>query len=86
MSRSYIAIPPGEIIKEQLCDREISQKEFASRMNMSEKHIRNLINGDVQPTSDVATRLEMVLGLPAKFWNNLETIYRKKLSKIKNEI
>lgn len=55
-------------------------------MNMSEKQIRNLINGDVQLTFDVAARLEMVLGLPAKFWNNLEAIYRKKLSKIKNEI
>ena len=84
-SRSYIATPPGATIKEQLEDRGMSQKEFASRMGMSEKHISHLINGDVQLTSDVAYRLEMVLGLPAKFWNNLEAIYREKLAKVEAE-
>lgn len=84
-SRSYIATPPGVTIKEQLDDRGMSQKEFASRMGMSEKHISHLINGEVQLTSDVAYRLEMVLGLPASFWNNLEAIYREKLAKAEAE-
>lgn len=57
-SKSYIAIPPGETIKEQLEDREITQKEFALRMDMSEKHISKLINGEVKLTTDVAERLE----------------------------
>ena len=68
-SRSFIATPPGATIKEQLLDRGLSQKEFAVRMGMSEKHISKLINGEVQLTPDVAVRLEMVLGVPAKFWN-----------------
>lgn len=80
-SRTYIATPPGATIKEQLEDRGMSQKEFASRMGMSEKHISHLIHGDVQLTPDVAYKLEMVLGVPAKFWNNLESIYREKLAK-----
>ena len=84
-SRSYIATPPGATIKEQLNDRSMSQKEFAARMDMSEKHISKLINGDVQLTSDVAVRLEMVLGIPAKFWNNLEAIYREKIVKAEVE-
>ena len=84
-SRSFIAIPPGATIKELLADRGFSQKEFAFRMNMSEKHISRLINGDVKLTPDVAVRLEMVLGVPAKFWNNLEAIYREKLIKAKEE-
>lgn len=84
-SRSYIATPPGATIKEQLEDRGMSQKEFASRMNMSEKHISRLINGEVQLTSDMAYRLEMVLGLPARFWSNLEAIYREKLVKVDAE-
>ena len=81
-SRSFIATPPGATIKEQLNDRGMSQKEFSARMDMSEKHISRLINGDVQLTSEVAVRLEMVLGVPAKFWNNLEAIYREKLIKV----
>lgn len=43
--RDYIATPPGATIREQLEYRGMSQKEFASRMNMSEKHISKLING-----------------------------------------
>lgn len=63
----------------------MSQKEFAARMDMSEKHISRLINGDVQLTPEVAVRLEVVLGVPAKFWNNLEAIYREKLVKVEAE-
>lgn len=84
-SRSFIATPPGATIKEQLLDRGLSQKEFAVRMGMSEKHISKLINGEVQLTPDVAVRLEMVLGISAKFWNKLEATYREKLVKAKAE-
>ena len=61
-SRSFIATPPGATIKEQILDRGMSQKEFATRMGMSEKHISKLINGEVQLTVDMARRLELVLG------------------------
>jgi HTH-type transcriptional regulator/antitoxin HigA len=84
-SRSFIATPPGATIKEQLTDRGMSQKEFAARMDMSEKHISKLINGEVQLTPDVAVRLEMVLGVPASFWNNLEAVYREKIIKVEAE-
>lgn len=84
-SRSFIATPPGATIKEQLNDRDMSQKEFAARMDMSEKHISRLINGDVQLTPETAVRLEMVLGVPAGFWNNLEAIYREKIIKAEAE-
>ncbi len=84
-SKTFIATPPGATIKEQLEKRGMSQKEFAYRMDMSEKHISHLINGDVQLTQETAFRLEMVLGLPARFWNNLEAIYREKLIKVEEE-
>lgn len=84
-SRSFIATPPGATIKEQLNDRGMSQKEFAARMDMSEKHISKLINGDVQLTPETAVRLEMVLGIPAKFWNHLEATYREKIIKAEAE-
>ncbi|WP_459129617.1 helix-turn-helix domain-containing protein [Guggenheimella bovis] len=72
-------------MKEQLNDRGMSQKEFSARMDMSEKHISKLINGEVQLTPQTAVRLEMVLGIPAKFWNNLEAIYRENLVKVEIE-
>lgn len=58
----------------------MSQKEFALRMELDEKDINQLINGKVELTPDVALRLESVLGLPAKFWNNIESLYREQLS------
>lgn len=84
-SKTYIAIAPGATIKEQLINRGMSQKEFAIRMDFTEKHISHLINGEVNLTSEVANRLEMVLGIPAKFWMNLESIYRDKLILIEKE-
>lgn len=84
-SKSYIATPPGATIREQLEDRGMSQKEFAARMDLSEKHVSKLINGEVQLTPDVAVRLETVLGVPARFWSNLEAIYREKLLKVEAE-
>lgn len=84
-SRTFIATPPGITIKEQLQDIGMSQKEFATRMDLSQKHVSKLINGEVQLTPDVAVRLEMVLGIPAKFWNKLEATYREKLIKANAE-
>jgi HTH-type transcriptional regulator / antitoxin HigA len=84
-SRTFIATPPGYTIKEQLEYKNMSQKEFAYRMDMSEKHISKLINGEVILTTDMAMRLELVLGVSASFWNNLEFIYREKLAKVELE-
>lgn len=80
-----VAIPPGVTIKEQLNERGMKQREFATRMGMSEKHISKLINGEVQLTMETARRLEMVLGVPARFWFNLEAIYREDIAKIEEE-
>ena len=45
-SSSYIATPPGATIKKHLIDRGMKQKEFAIRMDMPEKQISKLINGE----------------------------------------
>ena len=41
-SKTFIAIPPGMTIKEVLENRHMTQKELASRMDMSEKHISKI--------------------------------------------
>jgi len=84
-SKNTIAIPPGETIREQLDNRGVDQKEFALRMDMTEKHISHLINGKVELTYDVSLRLESVLGIPAEFWNRLEAKYREDLARVITE-
>ena len=85
MSENYIAVPPGATIKEQLEERGWTQKFFAVKMKMSEKHISRLINGKVMLTYETANKLEQVLGLPAKFWNGLEAAYQEDLIRVKAE-
>ena len=84
-SIGVIATPPGATIREQLNERGMSQKEFAARMALSEKHVSKLINGEVHLMPEMAVRLETVLGVPAQFWNNLEAIYREKLIRAEAE-
>ena len=85
MSENYIAVPPGATIKEQLEERGWTQKFFATKMHMSEKHISRLINGKVMLTYETANKLEQVLGILAKFWNGLEAAYQEDLIKVKAE-
>lgn len=85
-SKSYIATPPGVTIQEQLDDRGMTQKEFAKRVDISEEYISKLIDGEVHLTTEMAEKLELVLGVPASFWNKLEAIYQEKLAKIRRLI
>lgn len=63
----------------------MTQNEFSKRMEMSEKQISQLMNGEVHLTPDMAEKLELVLGVSADFWNKLESIYQEKLVKVKQE-
>lgn len=79
------ASPPGETIREQLAMRRMTQKEFARRMDMTDKHISHLLNGKVHLTKEMAYRLEMVLGVPVSFWLNLDALYQENLIKLEEE-
>ena len=78
-----IAVPPGEPSRDMLEDKGMTQKEFAGRMNCTEKHIRKLIEGETAITPKTALRLETVLGAPTSFWNGLEAGYREDLQRIR---
>lgn len=82
-SNKLIAIPPGYTIKEQLKDRNINLNDFIAKMNMSKKDVELLIEGKIILTNDLASKLELVLGIPKQFWINLENNYRNKLDIIK---
>lgn len=84
-SKNHYAFPPGDTIVELLEDRNMSQKELAARMNMSEKHISKLINGDVILTPETALKLDYVFGGGMKFWLNLEARYREDLLTVNQE-
>jgi len=73
--------PPGETVADLLEERGWSQQEVAQRLDYSEKHVSQLINGKVPLTEDAAMRLSSVLGAPVGFWLTREAQYRERLAK-----
>lgn len=68
---------PGEILKEYIDERGITQKELAMKTNSSEKHISEIINAKAKITIDFALKLEEVFpDVDAKYWLNLENEYQ----------
>ena len=84
-SKTYIATPPGKTIQEQLDNHKIGVEEFASQMNIRLDDAKQLLAGEIQLSAELADKLEAVFGIPAKFWNKLETLYREKITKVETE-
>ncbi|HUY32701.1 MAG TPA: helix-turn-helix domain-containing protein [Pirellulales bacterium] len=74
----YVSIP-GSTLKETLDARGLSQADLALRTGMAEKTISQIINGRAPISHDTANKLELVLGIPARFWNHRELSYREGL-------
>ena len=73
---------PGAILQETIDGLGITQKEFAARTAYSTKHVNQLITGKARITPDAAVRLERVTQVPARFWNNLETQFQDRKSRL----
>lgn len=78
------AVPPGETLRELLEEQDISQRELARRADLSPKHVNRLIQGLVPLSADIAQRLELVTGTPARIWNALEANYRSDLEQLRS--
>ena len=74
------AVSPGEILLEALEERGMSQAELARRTNRPVKTINEIVRGKAAITPETAIQLELVLSVPASFWNNLEIRYREHLA------
>lgn len=84
MSNEFL-VPTGYVIKDYLEELDISQKELAKRIGMSEKHVSNLLNGKSKLTEEFAIRLEKIIhSVPASYWLNYEANYRE--YKVRNEL
>ena len=73
--------PPGETLRDLLEEMGLSQAELATRMGRPKKTISEIMNGKAAITTETALQLEMVLGVPADFWNAREQDYREYLAR-----
>lgn len=71
----FMATHPGQILKNELMERAITQKEFAQSIDMQPSHINEIIKGKRSITMLIADKLEKALGIPSISWVNLQTQY-----------
>ena len=73
--RPYSPQHPGAILKAELEERGIKQKDFAEMIGMRPSHLNALLHGTRNISPRVAARIETVLGLSAQVLLNLQTNY-----------
>ncbi|MDP3062437.1 MAG: HigA family addiction module antitoxin [Chloroflexota bacterium] len=74
-------VPPGAVLEEELEARKMTQRELAQRAGRPVQVINEIIRGKKAVTHETALDLEKVLGIPAQFWVNLESLYQMTLAK-----
>lgn len=75
------AVPTGDYIREWLEENELSQADLARAMGVSPKHVSKLLAGATL-TPDVAVKLELVTGIPARIWLQQEATYRADVARL----
>ncbi len=69
------ATHPGEVIKDEIEYRKISQRKLAKQMGISYKVLNDLLNGRRSMTTATAMMLEAALGVPADSLMRLQLKY-----------
>ena len=68
-------IHPGEMIKDEIMARGLTQKELAHQMGVSYTVFNEILNGKRPVTTECALLLEAALGTDANIWMSLQTDY-----------
>ena len=78
----FAATHPGEMIKDELKERGMTQKQLALETGIKPSVLSETINGKRSVSLNVAVALEKALGIPADIWMNLQTQYDLDTAKI----
>lgn len=85
-------IHPGEILKEELIELQLSANKFAEKLHVPTNRITAILNGQRAITADTALRLAAFFGTTGEFWLKLQNAYDLKIierrlgKKIKKEV
>jgi len=78
---SSMLIHPGEMIKDEIVARGITQKELAQQMGVSYTVFNEILNGKRPVTTEYALLLEAALGTDAHIWIGLQAEYNMQKAK-----
>ena len=71
----YTPTHPGEVLKDEIEYRKISQRKLAEQMGMPYKALNDLLNGRRALTTSTAMMLEAALDIPAEALMRLQLKY-----------
>lgn len=74
------AIHPGEMIKDEIEFRGISQKALAAKIGLPPSVLNEVLNGKRAVTTEYALLLEAALGIEADIWLKLQSDYNKQIA------
>jgi addiction module HigA family antidote len=74
-------IHPGEMIKDEIEYRGISQKDLAAEIGIPASVLNAVLNGKRAVTTEYALLLEAALGIDADIWLKLQADYNKQVAK-----
>ena len=78
---SSMLIHPGEMIKDEIIARGITQKVLAEKMGVSYTVFNEILNGKRPVTTEYALLLEAALGTDTSIWIGLQTEYNMQKAK-----
>ena len=70
-----VATHPGELIRDELKERGMTQKQLAAAMDIKPSVLSETVNGKRSISVNMALALERVLGIPADIWMNMQSQY-----------
>lgn len=76
MATIAVAVPPGEILKEELESRRWSQVEFAEILGVSPRLVSEILSAKRAITPATAIAIGAAFGTSAQVWLNLEAAYQ----------
>lgn len=71
----FVATHPGELIKDELKERGLTQKQLSEMTGIKPSVISETITGKRSVSLNMAVALEKALDIPADMWMNLQTQY-----------
>jgi len=77
-----IAFHPGYYLKDILDEGEITPEELSNMLNVPTNTVSELVDGSVDLTNDMATRLADMFETSVDLWLNLNQTYIAKKSEI----
>jgi addiction module HigA family antidote len=74
-------IHPGEVLKEELAEINMSANAFAKALQVPANRITAILSGTRSITADTALRISIFFGTTPEFWLNLQTAYDLKVAR-----